>query len=722
MSHGARRARGTVGRIAAVLLLAVSAPAPGNVQEAPSGRYVSKVRDNKAYKGHEPWSWEDLKAQSIESKNRPEPPWLKPAEGARHPIVLFDPAELPRIRARLKEGAGPRILAYLQRSAAEGSPAEAGLYSLLAEDPAPAKKAVPRLLREAARPSGSGLALGRQVQGLALGYDLLYPFMAVPEREKAREALDRFARDLFLAGFGHTNGNWLGNNQVSLGIAGYALREENRYAESWILQARWAVSLYLHNTYDPEGADFEALSRYFAMGMDPTLVFCAAERRQGRDWFDYRGGLFNGIVEFSAYMLLPTRRAWVPFDDAFLKDVDCPATFAAIAGLIRDPLAQGIFDAVYRAPQTWVGNGLLAAAYYDPSVPVEKPEESKRLPLGRAWWGFSGEREGESSSGHVFLRTGFDRREDILFAAQCGDTGGWHGHADQSSIYLHAYGDVLVQDPAIIGDYETPLCEWMKGSEAHSLVLVDGESSPHYTVGDRLNWPIRYFKGGEVDGFVHTPTLDFVSMDFRRGLALNPKLKAAERANRTALFFRLPDRQGYFVIVDEVVKDAAPRRYDWLLQPDEEHKAVKRGPGHFAFTGRVDLEIRMIEPANPDHSVDTYPGYPAGYLRVRSRENRPRGLFLTVLYPRKKEMALPEIAEVRQGGAIGVRIGEDLVLFGTAPGGGVRAAGVETDGRLAALRISGGTVRNAVVVGGSSLSRNGTPVAFVRPEPRRRPR
>ena len=40
------------------------------------------------------------------------------------------------------------------------------------------------------------------------------------------------------------------------------------------------------------------------MGMDPTLIFCAAERRQGRDWFDYRKSMFNGLVEFAAYMLI----------------------------------------------------------------------------------------------------------------------------------------------------------------------------------------------------------------------------------------------------------------------------------------------------------------------------------------------------------------------------------------------------------------------------------
>ncbi len=707
------------------------APVACTLGEAPSGhdgavgwKYVSKVGGPIPYPTDRLLKWSDLKGGAIESKDRPSPPWTMGAEGAKHPVVFFDPADLPKIRERLKKGAGPRIMTHLRRNAESGSPAQSGLYSALTGDESFAKKAVPNLLTAASRNPGTQLLrMGGHLYALATGYDLLYNYMTPEQRETVRVALDKRAQEMFLRPPYQGMGNWLPHCWGALGIAGFALQEENRYAESWILTARLANLRDMHNTFDPDGADYEALSRYFAMGVDKVLICFAAERRQGRDFFGYKDSVFGRVVEFCAYMLLPTRIAWVPFDDAFLKDVDFPHVFATIAGLTGDPLAQGLFESVYPPPRrTWVGNVMMAASFYDPSVRLEKPSESARLSLARAHWAKRGKKGSrEWSSGHVFLRTGYDSRDDILFATQCGDTGGWHGHADQASFGLYAYGDTLVQDPAIVGSYGQPLCEWMKGPEAHSLVLIDGQSVPDYTVGDKLNWPKRFHHGGDVEGFVHTDTLDFVSMDFLEGLALNPKVGKARRGKRYVVFFRHPKRTGYFVIVDDVIKDDSPRRYEWLLQPDKEHKVVKEGPGKFAFTGRVDLKIRMIEPQDPAHTTATFKGYGVDYLRVRSKENRSRGLFFTILYPKKKDMSVPPITEIRQDGVIGAKIGEDIVLFRTRDGGVMDAGGVKSDGELVAIRIADGAPTGAVVMGGRFLRVNGKDVAFIRPGPPKRP-
>lgn len=696
----------------------VKNPAPQGKSET-TWTYTSPIRGAKPYPEGRALLWSDVSAKSIESADRKQDPWLKGPGGATHPVVLFDPKDLPKIRARLKRGAGPRILSHVRRNAQRGGIADSGLYAALTGDKSFATKAIPKLIAVAAREPGKALLRnGGQLATVALGYDLLYNYMTPDQRTNVRARLDKIAQTMFLRKLSHTSGNWLPHCWGALGIAGFALQEENRYAESWILLARVANVRYMHSTFDPDGAGYEAFSRYFAMGMNKVLICFAAERRQGRDFFTYRDSIFGRIVEFSAYMLRPTRRAWVAFDDAFLIDVDFPATFAAIAGLTGDPLAQGVFESVYPAPRMWVGNAVMAAAWYNPDVPAERPADSKRLSLARAYRGAPAGRKHPSSSGHVFLRTGFDKQQDILFAAQCGDTGGWHGHADQTGFSLYAYGDVLVQDPAIIGSYHEPLCEWMKGPEAHSIVLIDGQATPDYSVGNRLNWPRRFSHAGEVDALVHTGELDLVSMDFREGLALNPELGKARQAKRYVLFFRHPERQGYFVIIDDVVQDGAARHYEWLAHPDDKHKVVKEGPGRFAFTGKVDLKIRMIEPPDPAHSTATFEGYGVNYLRLRSKEDRKRGLFFTVLYPLKKGMAMPRIAQVRERDVIGARIGEDLVLFRTEPGGGIDAAGVRSNGELVALRIADGTVRKALVLGGTSLTRKGGNVEFVKPGPR----
>lgn len=351
-------------------------------------------------------------------------------------------------------------------------------------------------------------------------------------------------------------------------------------------------------------------------------------------------------------------------------------------------------------------------------VPEEKPEGSDRLSLAKAYAGLSGGRMGEWSSGHVFLRTGFERREDILFAAQCGDTNGWHGHADPSGFYLQAYGEVLAMDPGTEGEYGSSLCEWMKGPDAHNVVLVDGEAAPPYTVGDDQNWPDRFYHGGTVEGFVHTETLDLVAMDFAEGLALNPKLGEVKRAKRYVLFFRRPERRGFFVLVDDVDKDGAPHRYEWILHPDRKHTAEEKGPGRFAFSGGVTLDIRMVEPRDPVFRTASFEGYGVKYLRLSSRERRDRGLFLTVLYPRTNGMPASDIAELREGGAVGVRVGEDVVVYNPGRPGPFGGAEVRADGTLAALRISQGTVRDAVLIGGESLTFRGSSVRFAKPASR----
>ncbi len=654
--------------------------------------------------------------------------------------MLFDPEEIPKIRQRLEKGMGPAIMAHLRRDAERGITTAAGLYFILTGDPSFADEAVLKLITSAWRtPQRGVLRKGRHLFDIAMGYDLLYNFMTPDQRETVRSRVDELAQEIYLQELWHMQGYWLPQCMGAVAIAGLALQEENRYADSWILRGRVASLKYLYNTFDPEGAPAEAICRYLDTGMKNVLILAAAERRQGRDYFTYRNNIFNRLVEFAAYTLVPYEHQsarpidwhyfWLPFDDTFAVSSDPPAIFAAIAGLTKDPLAQWVFEATAPAtPEPYVGDPILAAAFYDPEVPIESPDVSKRLSLAKAYRGFTGTGMGQWSSGHVFLRTGFGNKDQVMFAAQCGDSGGWHGHSDQSGFFLYAYGDRLVMDPATIGKRSDPLFDWMKGPEAHSIVTIDGQAYPLYRLAEDLEWPHRFLHSGEVDGFVHTETLDFVSMDFGEGLELNPNISKVKRGKRYVLFFRHPNRHAYVVIVDDVIQDSKPHRYEWLLQPDDKHKIVKEASGQFAFegvpargrgfefSGLVDLKIRMIAPQDPEHMVALapHPGY-LNYLRVRSRHDRVRGLFFTVLYPKKKEDSMPTITEIRQGNVIGAKIGQDIVLFNRSRAVPIDAAGVESDGELVALRISDGAISSAIVVNGRSLRVNGKDVPFVKP-------
>ncbi len=222
-------------------------------------------------------------------------------------------------------------------------------------------------------------------------------------------------------------------------------------------------------------------------------------------------------------------------------------------------------------------------------------------------------------------------------------------------------------------------------------------------------------------------TLVPMAVYFRRG-RVKCELALA-RGKRYVVFFRHPKRTGYFVIIDDVITDdvphrptgKAPHRFEWVLHPDDKHKLVEEGDGQFAFTGRVDLKIRIIEPQHPVHEKATFEGYGVDYLRVRSKEDRSRGLFVTILYPKKKDMELPEITEIRGDDVVGARIGEDIVLFNKRYGSLLDAGGVQSDGELAAIRISEGSVKQAIVLDGSWLTMNGEKVPFEAPGRRKQP-
>ena len=748
---------GTGCAIVACLTATSQAAEPRGYTPRPSGLakgeyvYVSPVKGPKPYPEGLPWKWSDLEPKSIESADRKQEAWLMGTEGARHPVVLFDPDEIPAIRERLGRRMGPNIMAHLRRSAESGEPSAAGMYATLTGEKGVVKKGIANLISVArTEPAERRLPHGSQLYNLALGYDLLYNYMTPAQRQEVRTALDRSAQKMHLSDTVHTQGNWLPHCWGALGVAAYALQQENRYAESWLLRARFKNLQYMHNTFDPEGGDYEAFCRYFGMGMGKVLIMCAAERRQGRDFLTYRGNIFNRIVEFAAYMLVPYKHQsarpidwrfmWVPYDDSFPVSTDPVSVWAAIGGLTKDPLAQWLFEATAPdTPQPHVSDPVTAAAFYDPDVPTESPDTSKRMSLARAYWGLKGKQIGLWSSGHVFLRTGFEDKETVVFSAQCGDDGEWHGHADQSGFFLYAYGDRLVMDPAIIGTYNEPLCEWMKGPESHSIVLVSGKGTPETSARRRRKktWPrhLKRNRGAEVDRFVHTDTLDFVSMELRSTIEVDRRGTKARRAKRYVAFFRLPDRRAYLVMVDDVILDEGAHRYEWLLQPDDKHKIVKEGSGRFAFdgvptrgagfefSGNVDLKIRMIEPRDPAHEIAANPMNDpryVRYLRLRSKEDRTRGLFLTVLYPVKKEgMTLPSIEEIREGDVIGAKIGEDIVLFNTAGSGDAVASDVEFTGELAALRIVDGSVKDAVVLNGDSLTYKGSSVKFEAAGPRK---
>ena len=78
-------------------------------------------------------------------------------------------------------------------------------------------------------------------------------------------------------------------------------------------------------------------------------------------------------------------------------------------------------------------------------------------------------------SGYAFLRTGWS--DDAVYVNfDCGPHGwlnGGHAHADMLSVEVHAGRQAIIIDPGTFS-YEEPWRNWFRGSESHSVILLDG--------------------------------------------------------------------------------------------------------------------------------------------------------------------------------------------------------------------------------------------------------
>ncbi|MDD1660405.1 MAG: hypothetical protein LUQ62_04275, partial [Methanomicrobiales archaeon] len=129
--------------------------------------------------------------------------------------------------------------------------------------------------------------------------------------------------------------------------------------------------------------------------------------------------------------------------------------------------------------------------------------------------------------------------------------------------------------------------------------------------------------------------------------------------------------------------------------------------------GNATVHVAVILPGTAALSVlpgsPTYfegSDQPTSYLQVATgpvAETR----FLVVLYPVVTGSSIPRIEGIQEGDVTGVSVtrGEttDLVLFASS-GAGISGAGVTGDGRMAWVRLEGGSPSSFALVQGTSLA------------------
>ena len=94
-------------------------------------------------------------------------------------------------------------------------------------------------------------------------------------------------------------------------------------------------------------------------------------------------------------------------------------------------------------------------------------------------------------------------------------------------------------------------------------------------------------------------------------------------------------------------------------------------------------------------------------LRLASSDQKQRGLFLNLLYPKPGDMPMPTTERLEGDGFIGASVGsEDTFLFATE-NGEISGDGVVTDGQIAALGRKNDSVEWFLCVGGTSMEVDG---------------
>jgi len=505
--------------------------------------------------------------------------------------------------------------------------------------------------------------------GLAMGYDCLYGLMTTSERARVEARLLFLAESMYQSaqgGYYWCHKYWYNHFQhqiAAMGIAGLSLLGQCPEANPVVVYATEQLGLSLE-LLPEDGSPQEGIG-YFTSGMLPVVEFATALRNvTGVNLLKRSQGL-RAYPRFLLHCTSPGLRSGFNFGDIGWR---IPVgLMRVLASEYHDPLAQ------------WLGCHGYTRAHdmllpVDGSIVPSPPDDVAHFAHFR-------------DLDIVAFRTGWSS-DDIAFYLKCGSFGGrtlaryapyashianqcGHGHCDQTSFTLHAYGERLVTD---IG-YNAIM------SAEHSVIVVDGQGQLHLP---RPNFDKTFDHAGHIDHAFMVPGLGFAQADATK--CYPNKLGMVEVSRRVAF---MADR--YF-IVDDVVNSTAPHEYRWLLHSNATVATSSAGARLAQPSAFLDVHRILPETVN----VATGRG-----LAVWPREKAEAARFLHVLWPAKTRGPTPSVSV---DGRSGVRVEhagqQDLYL---AEAGS--AFGVGTDGQSAAVvAAQAGTPSAFLMRAGTRLS------------------
>ena len=570
-----------------------------------------------------------------------------------------------------------------------------------------------------------------RLRALCFGYDMCMAGASEPERAYVRAEIESYVDSLLFA-FNYER--WLHPPYTSnitamigssLGLAAICLADEMEPARvtAALTRADDFVAAWMNYHLDPDGSCFEGV-QYGTWAMRHLPWYFEARRRyDGKDYA--RIDAIRRIENWLAYEILPAGDGRVNNlnDTAYLNyPLSRHNTFTDWAltrwssGLSawawKQIFGPGGYDWGERSDKP------ATVLWYRPVRPVHPGDV---LPPACLW----------RERGLYYYRTGWPRSgasDDVVFSFYSGEFHGGHSQEDQNSFTLYAFGARFAAD----NGFDRPNAQ----SEAHNLVIIDGKGQ-HNSGGSTgtdgkmtahvLSDYADFLVGDATAAYTtHSPYNDpgvpFPDDDWSAGYeGANP----VEFALREWIVVHQGETPAYFVLLDDIKKDALTRQYDWRMHTETSHTIdLSSNPIRMeGDRGRLLIDVAypplgQLQPSLSDFdNVSTDPDTRVLVLT----QHVDRAVYSLVLRPEGATSSLSANVHTtpHPWGAVTVLAwpngSTDLVITNLSGGVVTSDEGVpiSTDARLAQIRIRDGVVHRFVLTRASRLDSGQLPLVRV---------
>lgn len=546
---------------------------------------------------------------------------------ANHPRLLFNRAELPALRAKVR-GPGRDGDAYLyarhlmddvfpgynndemlSHSYGVGTFPTVCMMAWLESVPDTAAINLGRRLVDhtiaAYGPDDNVYYAPLRLRLLALGYDSFYQSATTQERAAVRAEMEAYV-DTMLTTRQYEYWKYrpyLANISTmiasALGLAAICLDGETDPArvEAALSASYEYIDQWLEYQLDP-GGSYKEGAMYAGWCMRNLCYYFWARKRF--DGFDYSNeDRIRNMEIWVAYTLLPFGNAWVNnVGDATTLNYPWSrhhTYFDWAQWEWNSGLSAWLWEQIL-GPERGHDSGELA----DPTATMLwnrnlQPVEPDEVLLGRQLW---------ADRGQYYFRTGWPRyssaSDDVVLSFYSGKFHGGHSQEDQNNFTLYGLQSRWVIDHG----YGEP----GRTSAAHNMVFIDGAGQHHSGGSVGTDGRIaEYLPGGLADYLMgdataayttysefNRPGYPFPENDWSYGYkGANP----VRYAHRRLLVVHGPDAPPYVILMDDVDKDGGAHDYEWRLHTDASNTVdVSQNPVRIGGVGGL-MDIHVVGPA-----------------------------------------------------------------------------------------------------------------------------